>query len=303
METRTSEDCTVSCNSDPTSKPAQPDGLPNERSGGDREPSALDHSSWDDGAPAPQTDGASLPPRKRSYVDSPSLGLAPGCRPVRRIAKKSGRISRPGLFASRKTYGDREIRTESILEMEGLAHIEVNHRYERVAPQPHHLIFHHEKPDGSTRVHSYVPDCAVLTNEGRVIIVDFKWTYLRALPEWAVLEPVIREAYRLDHGATYQVLTEEYVLAEPRRTNVAVMLMHRPIEGAVSEIVAVRGAIGRLGLPSTIGAIREAARLPATGAIDPAFSALMELAMAGEVRIDLGRPFDDASTVFSGARP
>lgn len=293
----------MSCKSDPTSKSARPDRLPDERNGGDREPSALDRSSWDDGAPAPETDGAASPPRRRSYVDPPSLGLAEGCEPVRRIAKKSSRISRPGVFASRKTYGDKEIRTESILEMEGLAHIEANHRYKRVAPQPHHLIFHHEKPDGSTRVHSYVPDFAVLTNEGRVIIVDFKWTYLRALPEWAALEPVIREAYRLDHGATYRVLTEEYVLAEPRRSNVAIMLMHRPIEGAVSEIVAVRGAIGRLGLPSTIGAIREAARLPATGAVDPAFSALMELAMAGEIGIDLGHPFDDASAVFPGARP
>ncbi len=257
----------------------------------------------DDGHAFSRVDNLEPRARRRSRVHPESLGLAPGCKPVRKIAKKSKRISRPGVFASRKTFDGQAIRTESILEMEGLAHIEVNPRYKRVAPQPHHLIFHHEKPDGSTRVHSYVPDFAVLTDEGRVIVVDFKWTYLRALREWAALEPVIREAYRLDHGATYQVLTEEYVLAEPRRTNVAIMLMHRPIEGAVSEIVAVRGAIGRLGLPSTIGAIREAARMPATGAVDPAFSALMELATTGEIRIDLGRPFDDGSTVFPGTRP
>lgn len=287
----------------PASKLAHPDRAPNESCGSGGDPSARGRSYLDDSRPTPEGAFDSPPPRKRSRVDPPSLGLAPGCQPVRKIAKKSRRISRPGWFASRKTYDREGIRTETILEMEGLAHIEVNHRYVKVAPQPHHLIFHHEKPDGSTRVHSYVPDFAVLTDEGRVLIVDFKWTYLRALPAWSALEPVIREAYRLDHGATYQVLTEEYVLAEPRRTNVAIMLMHRPIEGAVSKIVAVRGAIGRLGLPSTIGAIREVARLPATGAVDPAFSALMELAMKGEIRIDLGRPFDDGSSVFPGTRP
>jgi hypothetical protein len=146
----------------------------------------------DDGHLLPRADNLEPRARRRSRVHPESLGLAPGCKPVREIAKKSKRISRPGVFASRKTFDGQAIRTESILEMEGLAHIEVNPRYKRVAPQPHQLIFHHEKPDGSTRVHSYVPDCAVLTDEGRVIVVDFKWAYLRALPEWVALEPIIR---------------------------------------------------------------------------------------------------------------
>lgn len=248
-------------------------------------------------------DGGSDPEpaaRRRSRVHPESLGLAPGCKPVRKIAKKSKRISRPGVFASAKTFDGRAIRTESILEMEGLAHIEVNARYVRVAPQPHRLIFHVE--DGrSTQVHTYVPDLAILTRDGQVIVVDFKWSFLRERPDWAALEPVIREAYRLDHGVTYRVLTEEHLLVEPRRTNVAILMMHRPMVANEGAITAVRSAIASLDMPSTIGALRSASGLASDGPADPAFSALMELAVAGEVRIDMSRLFDDASVIGQGA--
>lgn len=249
-------------------------------------------------------DGGSDPEpaaRRRSRVHPESLGLAPGCKPVRKIAKKSKRISRPGVFASAKTFDGRAIRTESILEMEGLAHIEVNARYVRVAPQPHKLTFHVEGDRGSTRVHTYVPDVAVLTHDGEIIVVDFKWSFLRERADWAALEPVIREAYQLDHGVTYRVLTEEHLLVEPRRTNVAILMMHRPMVANEGAITAVRSAIASLDMPSTIGALRSASGLVPEGPADPAFSALMELAIAGEVRIDMSRLFDDASVIGQGA--
>lgn len=255
-----------------------------------------DNTGYDGADPSP------MPLRRRSYVDPPSLGLAPGCIPVRTIAKKSRRISRPGVFGTRKSLDGRAIRTESILEMEGLAHIETNAHYVRIAPQPHRLIFHADKPDGSTRVHTYVPDFVVLTRDATVIVVDCKWTSLRALPEWAALEPVIREAYWLDHGALYRVLTEEHLLLEPRRTNVAIMLMHRPVVPNEPAITAVRRAVARCGLPSTIGALRDASGLRTEGPYDPAFSALIELAMSGEVRLDLSRLFDDDTRVAAGGR-
>ncbi|WP_238258214.1 hypothetical protein, partial [Methylorubrum podarium] len=229
-----------------------------------------------------------------------ALGLKPGLKPVRRIKAKTKRISRPGRFATCKTFLREPIRTESVLEMDGLAHIETNPRYVRVAPQPHRLTFHVDGPDGSTRVETYVPDLAVLTTDGSVVIVDFKWSWLRALPEWKAVEPIIREAYRVDHGAAFTVLTEEHILVEPRRTNIAIMLLHRPPAEDPAALAAVRGAVGRLGLPSTIGAIRDASGLVTDGERDPAFSALVELAVSGEVGLDMSQAFDDQTTVHAG---
>lgn len=239
---------------------------------------------------------------RRSYADPASLGLAPDCEPVRKIARMSKRIARPGVFSSRKTSTRKPIRTESLLEMDGLAHIETNARYLRIAPQPHCLTFHVEKPNGSTQVQTYVPDLAVLTVEHDVIIVDFKFSYLRALPEWAELEPIIREAYRVDHGATFRVLTEEHIHVEPRRTNVAIMMMHRPMVADAPAINAVRIAVAKLGLPATIREIREVAALDGEPPIDRAFSALMELAIGGEIQIDMSQPFHDGSCVRDGVR-
>ena len=254
-------------------------------------------SSGNDGT----TTSSNGPPRPRSHVNRVALGLTAGARPVRRIKAKTKRISRPGRFATSKTFVREPIRTESVLEMDGLAHVETNPRYLKIAPQPHRLTFHVCEPDGSTRVDTYVPDLAVLTVEGNVVIVDFKWSWLRSLPEWAEIEPVIREAYRIDHGAHFVVLTEEHIHVEPRRTNVAIMLLHRaPAENA-GAVTAVRGAIGRVGLPSTIGEIRAASGLPTDGVRDCAFSALMELAMDGEVSLDMSRLFDDLTIVRVGA--
>lgn len=240
--------------------------------------------------------------RKRSQVNPASLGLARGCKPVRKIAKKSRRISRPGIFASDKTLNGRAVRTESILELEGLAHIEVNSAYVRVAPQPHTLTFHVEAADGSTEVHTYVPDVAVETRDGTVIVVDFKWSWLRKRPGWADVEPIIRTAYALDHGVTYRVLTEEHLLVEPRRTNVAIMLMHRAMVADPAAITAVRSAIASLGLPRSIGDLRSASGLIPDGPTDRAFSALTELAIAGEIRLEMSRALGDDSLVSQGAR-
>ncbi|WP_155935167.1 hypothetical protein [Methylobacterium sp. 10] len=239
---------------------------------------------------------------ERSYVEPASLGLAPGCKPVRKIARKSKRISRPGFFSSRKTWSRDAIRAESLFEQDGLAHIETNPRYVRIAPQPHRLTYHLDTGNDGVLVRTYVPDLAVLTIDRTVVIVDFKWSFLRRDPAWAKLEPVIREAYRRDHGATFRVLTEEHIHVEPRRTNVTIMMMHRPMVTDGPAITAVRVAIDMLGLPSTIGRLRSASGLIPQPPEDRAFSALMELAMAGEVEIDMSERFYDGSVVHRGIR-
>jgi len=238
--------------------------------------------------------------RKPSYVNRRDLGLGAGYEPMRRIKAKQRSINRPGYFPTRKTFDRRAIRTESILEQAGLGHIETNARYRKIAAQPHRLTYYKPCPDGSWVKATYVPDLAVLTAEDNVVVVDFRWSALRAMPEWSAVESLIKDAYRVDHGATFTVLTEEHLLIEPRRTNVAIMCMHRPPAENLGALTVVRTAISGLGSPTTIGAVRAKARLGGTDARDPSFSAIMELAIMGEISLDMSDIFHDGTEVRSG---
>ena len=238
--------------------------------------------------------------RKPSHVNRKDLGLGAGYEPMRRIKPKQRRVSLPGYFPTRKTFDRKSIRTETILEQAGLGHIETNARYLQIAPQPHRLTYYKPCADGSWVKATYVPDLAVLTTNLNVVVVDFKWTVLRAMPEWAAVEPIITEAYQIDHGATFTVLTEEHLLIEPRRTNVAIMCMHRPPANNPAALTAVRIAVAVLGLPTTIGAICAKANLGRTEDSDPAFSAIMELAIAGEISLDMSAVFHDGTEVRVG---
>jgi hypothetical protein len=251
-------------------------------------------------SPLEREGGLESPPRRPSYINRKDLGLGAGYEPMRRIKAKQRHVSLPGYFPTRKTFDRRPIRTESILEQAGLGHIETNARYLKIAPQPHRLTYYKPCSDGSWMKATYVPDLVVLTAESNVVVVDFKWSYLRALPEWLAVEPIIGDAYRVDHGAAFTVLTEEHVLIEPRRTNIAIMCMHRPPAENDGALTLVRAAISQLGLPTTIGTVRAKAGLGASHDRDPSFSAIMELASAGEITLDMSTLFHDGTEVRAG---
>ena len=64
--------------------------------------------------------------------------------------------------------------------------------------------------------------------------------------------------------------------------------------------VAVRRAIRELGFPTTIDAVRHEADLPSPESSDRAFSVLMQMALRGEIALDMSRRFNGTTTITAG---
>lgn len=235
-----------------------------------------------------------------SMISPGNFGLARGMQPVREIKPRTGRTSMPGWFPTRKAVTGNRIRTETRLELDGLALVHANPQHVLLAGQPHRLTFFERMPDGSHIKHEYTPDLAVLMRNRAIAIVDFKHSRFRAMPEWQKLEPLIREAYRKDHGVNYVVLSEDVINVEPRNRNIRIMLRHENAEDDPGAHVAVRRAIRELGFPTTIDAVRHEADLPSPESSDRAFSVLMQMALRGEIALDMSRRFNGTTTITAG---
>jgi hypothetical protein len=231
-----------------------------------------------------------------SSIHPTHFGLIVGAEPVRQIKPRSHRRTMTGWFPTRKGTLP-SLRTDSLLELGGLAQFEVNPDCVLMATQPHHLVYHEPRADGGTTRRVYTPDAAIQMRDGRVIVVDFKIAEYTRLPYWQALEPILAEAYQRDHGIAFRTITDEMIGIEPRKTNVSIMLMHRCVTEDTEAMVAVQSVLARTPLPTTIGAIKSHVALPSCAHVDRTFSVIMELAIRGEIRLDLGVPLGGSTRI------
>ena len=120
---------------------------------------------------------------RRSYIERPDFGLTMGAEPVRKIRPRTARLTMPGWFPTRKGTLP-SLRTETLLELDGLGHFEVNPDCVLMATQPRRLEYHEPQRDGTTIRRSYTPDVALLTADGTVCVVDFKPVAYARRREW-----------------------------------------------------------------------------------------------------------------------
>lgn len=237
-----------------------------------------------------------------SSVHPIHFGLEVGAMPVRKIKPRTGRLSMPGHFPTRKGTLP-SLRTESLLELEGLGQFEVNHECLLLAAQPHHLVFEQLQPDGGTVRRVYTPDLAILLNDKSIVVIDFKPAAFARSHAWREKEAFLAFTYERDHGVIFRTITNEMTGIEPRRTNVSIMLMHRPVVRDDDAMVTLASVIASVSLPSTIGEITRLAGLKSEQPeIDRAFSGLMEMAITGEIALDLGLPLSANTVVCGGSR-
>ena len=229
-----------------------------------------------------------------SEVDPPDFGLSPGAIPVRAIKPRTGRRTMPGWFPTAKGTLS-ELRTETLLELDGLGHYEVNPDCRLMATQPHHLRYSAPMKGGRGTVdRQYTPDLAIRMRDGTVVVIDFKPAEFAKLPEWRALEAVLARAYLDDHGVAFRTVTDQAIYVEPRHTNVGIMLVHRRAVPDHEADASVRAALATLGLPTLITEVRLRAGLRDQHEHeDRALGALVAMVLAGEVRFDLGTPLLD----------
>lgn len=208
------------------------------------------------------------------------------------------------------------MRARSPLMADGLLHLDTDPNVVRMSPYP--LVALHWSTDDNVTVfkREHIPDMAIELADGSVVFVD----YLSRAEQAATPEFQRRVAERIRHfgdefGCAYQVLDERTVRIEPRLSNVRLMWTHRERETEPRSLSHAREALRRTPLPNTIRAVsdnadisRQAIRwagdeLPtAVEETNLVFTAVMQLAMRGEVLLDLGRPLTLDSTIHEGTK-
>ncbi len=198
---------------------------------------------------------------------------------------------------------------------DGLIHLETDPRVVRIAVYPPKLEYAvWNDISRRSKVRTVSPDVAVQDDNGHVTVIEYVPIAIQDEREgFAERVRVLREIYRDEHDCGYAVHSELSVRIEPRMTNLRRQYEHSFVDDRPA-LEALRDALYRYGLPSTIGAIRTAASLPppvyqvlagngdaafsrTLDEIDRHFTALMQLAHRGEIEIDLSRPYDDRSVV------
>ncbi|CAN7445477.1 hypothetical protein LJR255_002871 [Pararhizobium sp. LjRoot255] len=220
----------------------------------------------------------------------------------------------PGVFPTRKATTP-WVRTRLPLMADGLIHLETDPCVIRIAVYPPKLEYSvWNDISRRSKVRTVSPDVAVQEDDGHVTVIEYVPVAIQdERAGFAERVRVLREIYREEHGCGYAVHSELSVRIEPRMTNLRRQYEHSFVDDRPA-LEAVRDALYRHGLPSTIGAVRAAVSLPppvyqvlgrtneavfsrTLDEIDRHFTALMQLAHRGEIEIDISRPYDNRSVV------
>lgn len=234
--------------------------------------------------------------------------------PGRTLKNRARHPTLPGVFPTRKASTN-WVRTRLPLMADGLIHLETDPRVVRIAVYPPKLEYSvWNDLSRRSKVRSVSPDVAVMEDDGHVTVIEYVPVAIQdERVGFSERVRVLKDIYREEHGCGYAVHSELSVHIEPRMTNLRRQYEHSFVEDQ-SALEALRDALYRHGLPSTIGDIRAAVDLPTPvyqvlddgdatvfsrplGAIDRHFTALMQLAHRGEIEIDLSRPYGERSAV------
>ncbi|MFS8147638.1 hypothetical protein [Rhizobium sp. BR 249] len=203
------------------------------------------------------------------------------------------------------------IRARLPLMADGLTHLDTDPRVVAISPYP--LAAHYwatgdpEKPEKR----EHVPHVAIEMRDQTVVFIDYIPLTRQKLEPWIArrtrdLKAHFREQFERD----YIVLDERHLWVEPRFSNVKLMWQHKSRVGEPPSLITARAAVRAARLPATIDQIWRNAGSPRLGfrwegeasAIElrqanPIFTAVMQLAMRGELRLDLGQPLSMSSVV------
>jgi len=232
--------------------------------------------------------------------------------PLYEPARRRHHRTLPGIFPTAKNPRG-YIRTRLPLMMDGLVHIDTDPAWTRIYPYAESIRFWGYDRRGRLCIREHVPDLKVVSDDGDIVFIDYVPCAIQeGDPHFKRHKAAMEEACWESHRSSYAVHDELCIYREPLYCNLTVMWMHR-LDGMDEEaVIAVRKAVARVGLPSTIGEITRHAGLPGLRMewdntkvthsidledVDRAFSAIMQLTLDGEVEIDLSRPLSSSTEV------
>jgi hypothetical protein len=239
-------------------------------------------------------------------------GFGDDHQPKRIIRKRVRHATLPINFPTTKAVAGM-VRARLPLMADGLLHLDTDPYWVRISPYPVKIAFLSQDANGRFTVAEHIPDIGVISRDGRKAFIDYiPLAIQRERPHLARRAELLKEIFREEHGASYAVHDERCIYIEPRFSNLKTMWKHKLNGWDIEALMAVRKALGRLSMPATLAEIRQAAELPGLQIVwdigggerrqdldnvDRSFSAVMQLAMDGELWVDLSRPFAATSLV------
>ncbi|SFM13640.1 hypothetical protein SAMN03159423_5573 [Bradyrhizobium sp. NFR13] len=232
--------------------------------------------------------------RKISETTPADLGLSAGSGPVREVQRRNYYRAVDGDGSDHKAVGLSPFR--SLLERDLRTLLSANPAIQCYAIEPHRLEYFIPTESGHAR-HTYVPDIVLRYRDGRVAVLDAKALFFTAAKAWQKCEPHITAAYHIDHNVPFVVLSEGVIRLQPRLSNCEIMKRHRYIVEDVAALMRTRDVIAHVRLPTTIAKVTEAARMNSPEGCNRIYTAVMNLALSGEIDLDLSKSFSLATEI------
>ncbi|NTE55802.1 hypothetical protein G6M78_12050 [Agrobacterium tumefaciens] len=225
--------------------------------------------------------------------------------PKKEIKPGTRYITLPGWHPTRKSVRG-IVRTREPLMADAMIHIDTNPFNMAVAEFPVSVGYR----TASGKYRERVPDLAVRRRDGSVVVIDVMAFYVQRHLGWPEHRTrAMREAFA-DLGAHYQLLDERTLHMRPLIDNLRIMWRHKRLACQQAWIDELAAEVLRLPLPTRIGAVMRTVKHNAllgrwgdddewklVGEVNPAFTAIMQLAMEGKIGINLRVPFSQFSVI------
>ncbi|CAA2158988.1 hypothetical protein MBRA_04230 [Methylobacterium brachiatum] len=234
-----------------------------------------------------------------SFVVPADLGLGSSPRSLQPVRPPRGWV--PDVLRHEKLPGGMVV-TTAALETAGLTMLLCDPDTRLVVPFGHVLGYREVAADGTVLEGRHRPEAVVRRRDGSAVAYTFihSWERDAAAPEWPRTEAVIRAGYRR-LGVRFRVLTEHPLFARTLRENRARMLRERA--GCQDPDVArVRESLAGHGLPTTVARFHRRARPFPARRLDRTLGCVIELALAGDVALDLRKPLGPDTRITRGSR-
>lgn len=235
--------------------------------------------------------------RQISRTTPANLGLFAGSGPARKVKRRNYHRAVDGDGGDHKAIGLSPFR--SLLERDLRTLLSANPDIDCYAIEPHRLEYFIPIESGGYAKHTYVPDVVLRYRDSRIAVLDAKALFFATTKAWLKCEPHITAAYNIDHDVPFVVLSEGVIRLQPRLSNCEIMKRHRYIVEDVAALMRTRDVIATIGLPTTIAGVTEAARINSPEGSNRVYTAIMNLALTGEIDLDLSKPFSMATTLRS----
>lgn len=237
--------------------------------------------------------------------------FGPNNEPQREIKPGSKYRTLPGWFPTSKNVRGR-VRTREPLMADLMIHLDTDPAIRVVAEFPIKTNYHARLLDGTVVTREHIPDLAALRRDGRVLVIDvMPWNVQQETPGIRRRTEALAAHYE-QLGARYRLLDETSIRLQPILNNLKLMWMHKSSAHDLKGMAQIRQALLDTSYPATMDDLVRA--MPSNAIIarwsdedeasarhvtecNPVFTAVMQLAIAGEVDVDLSKRFSPSTVV------